>query len=356
MEKIVFPNKIREVRNLKGMEMGALADEVGMHISAISKIEKGYRRPNREQLKKIATALGVKLDRLAHIPKAKEVDDWAKGQLDQLERMVEDGRTALAQVVKVLRKKHKKTIAEAAKAVGLPSGTYHRIETGVRTVTNEERRALAKFYGMSDERMIELLEATRADHVKKFKKKRYAELMPRVPQSLLLSDRIAPQGTVAVVRRFTEVESLRRAGAADGKQSDSANRVLPRGGAEGEPQVPIYGKLVDGKFLVDRESTVGYVAAPPAISAAGDLFAVRLFASRLGVFYRPMSLVFCDDGVSVSVGDVALMVRKDGQADIAIVVSNGMDPALQMYGPDEKLSLSDPSLKHIWRVRGVILP
>ena len=50
MEEIIFPNQIRMHRRLRGMSMQELADHLGVSLSAISKIEKGYRRLNQEQL------------------------------------------------------------------------------------------------------------------------------------------------------------------------------------------------------------------------------------------------------------------------------------------------------------------
>ena len=54
MEEIIFPNQIRMHRRLRGMSMQELADHLGVSLSAISKIEKGYRRLNQEQLIQVA--------------------------------------------------------------------------------------------------------------------------------------------------------------------------------------------------------------------------------------------------------------------------------------------------------------
>ena len=57
MEEIVFPNQLRMLRRVRGRRMIELADLLGLTISALSKIEKVYRRLNEEKLKKVAEFL-----------------------------------------------------------------------------------------------------------------------------------------------------------------------------------------------------------------------------------------------------------------------------------------------------------
>ena len=53
MEEIIFPNQIRMIRRTRGKTMKEIAAHLNVSLSAISKIEKGYRRIDEEQLKKI---------------------------------------------------------------------------------------------------------------------------------------------------------------------------------------------------------------------------------------------------------------------------------------------------------------
>ena len=64
MEEIIFPNQIRMQRRLKGMSMQELADHLSVSLSAISKIEKGYRRVDQEQLVRVAEFLDCPLQDL----------------------------------------------------------------------------------------------------------------------------------------------------------------------------------------------------------------------------------------------------------------------------------------------------
>ena len=64
MEEIIFPNQIRMYRRLRGRSMQELADHLGVSLSAISKIEKGYRRVDQEQLVRVAEFLDCPLQEL----------------------------------------------------------------------------------------------------------------------------------------------------------------------------------------------------------------------------------------------------------------------------------------------------
>ena len=57
MEEIIFPNQIRMFRRMRGKPMKTLASVLGVSLSAISKIEKGYRRIDERQLEKISKFL-----------------------------------------------------------------------------------------------------------------------------------------------------------------------------------------------------------------------------------------------------------------------------------------------------------
>ena len=57
MEEIIFPNQIRMIRRTRGKTMKEIAAILGVSLSAISKIEKGYRRIDDKQLTKISTFL-----------------------------------------------------------------------------------------------------------------------------------------------------------------------------------------------------------------------------------------------------------------------------------------------------------
>ena len=55
-------NRLRETRLRLGLTIVELAKKSGVDPSAISRIERGLRKPKAETLRKLADALGVPLD------------------------------------------------------------------------------------------------------------------------------------------------------------------------------------------------------------------------------------------------------------------------------------------------------
>ncbi|MFA4818399.1 MAG: helix-turn-helix transcriptional regulator [Patescibacteria group bacterium] len=51
--------RLKKVRQEKGMSQGDIARKLGVHRSYISGIERGVRNPTIKNIEKIATALGV---------------------------------------------------------------------------------------------------------------------------------------------------------------------------------------------------------------------------------------------------------------------------------------------------------
>jgi DNA-binding XRE family transcriptional regulator len=57
-------NRLREVRFLKRMSQWNLAILLGVHQSRISLLENGYVEPREDERKKIAKALGVRMEEI----------------------------------------------------------------------------------------------------------------------------------------------------------------------------------------------------------------------------------------------------------------------------------------------------
>ena len=55
-------DKIRELREEKGISLSELAEKVDLPISCLEDVEKGRRRLGVQTLKRIAISLGVKAD------------------------------------------------------------------------------------------------------------------------------------------------------------------------------------------------------------------------------------------------------------------------------------------------------
>ena len=57
-------DNLKRLRVEKGITQGELADKVGVQNTAICNYETGFREPNIETLKKLASALDVTVDEL----------------------------------------------------------------------------------------------------------------------------------------------------------------------------------------------------------------------------------------------------------------------------------------------------
>ncbi|AHE55521.1 LexA family protein [Sphingomonas sanxanigenens] len=63
-----MPNRIREIRNAKGLTMRDLADKMGVHFTTLAKIERSERRLSLEWMERIASALEVTPTELIEAP------------------------------------------------------------------------------------------------------------------------------------------------------------------------------------------------------------------------------------------------------------------------------------------------
>ena len=147
MEEIIFPNQIRTYRKKHGCTMQELADELEMSLSAISKIEKGYRRLDQEQLMHVAAFLNCHLqdlfvNELNSNPEV--VQAWKKEQERRSKINVNGGLKTLGAGLRQIRNEKDLTLIEVAKDAGMTLSVYHRIEMGQREVSDKEFNGIAK--------------------------------------------------------------------------------------------------------------------------------------------------------------------------------------------------------------------
>lgn len=151
MEEIVFPNQIRINRKMRGVSMQDLADRLGISLSAISKIEKGYRRLNQEQLILVAEVLDCSLQDL-YVNEQNSQHDvvmaWKKEQERRQEINKSSGLKVLGAALRYIRNDKSLTLIEVAENADMTLSVYHRIEMGQREVSDKEYKSIAKALGM----------------------------------------------------------------------------------------------------------------------------------------------------------------------------------------------------------------
>jgi transcriptional regulator with XRE-family HTH domain len=347
--EILFPNNIKELRLRKQLtqtQLGRLMDPpVGE--STISKMESGERRLTNLQLANLATLLACRPEEIPVVAKrdpSAEVQRWQKTQQEAVRHSIESGAAATGYVLAQLRKKSGKTMQQVATAIGMTLSVYHRVEMASRIVQTDEIEALAKLYGLSTGKLIGMFERRTRDNLQQLDKGIPAEqLLPRTPRSLLKDD--SKWGRLGAIERYAIRRSIRYVG------SGPKPTILP-----------VYGKIAansDGtrQFVIDRDVMVDQISLDDLLVPDEDCFLVRNFSQRLGFLMRPGSLAYVDPNSPVAMGDIVFLVRRDGTADAAVVIGDGLGPLmLRMYNPQEEIPADGPGISAVLRIRMLMLP
>lgn len=347
--EIVFPNNIRDFRLRKQLtqaQLGRLMDPpVGE--STISKMESGERRLTNLQLANLAGILACRPEEIpvvANRDSSPGVQRWQKAQQEAVRHSIESGAAATGYVLAQLRKKSSKTMQQVANAIGMTLSVYHRVEMASRIIQTDEIEAAARFYGISAGKLIGMFERRTRENLQQLEKGTAPEeLLPRTPRSLLKDD--AKWGRLGALERYAIRRSIRYVGA-------------PRRPAA----LPVYGKMTGGKdgnrhFVIDRDVMIDQVPVDELLAAGDGAFLVRNLSPRLGFLIKPGSLALVDPQIPVAMGDIAFVIRRDGTADAAIVIGEGMGPLkFKLYNPEEEIAAADHNIASVLRIRALILP
>jgi transcriptional regulator with XRE-family HTH domain len=346
--EIVFPNNIKQFRVRKSLTQQQLGQLMTPPIgeSAISKIESGERRLTNLQLADIARILGCQPQDIPVVSSRDTISsrNWSKAQQEVVEASIASGAAATGYVLAQLRKKNGKTMQQVASAIGMTLSVYHRVEMASRVIHPPEIDAVAAFYGMPPEELIELFERRSRENQEQLRKGVPAEqLLPRVPRSLLKDD--AKWSRLGALESYVIRRSI---------------RYVPST-AESQQMLPVYGTMKtreDGThhFVIDRSAAADYLATQELCRADSECFFVRNFSQRLGFLLRPGSLALVDPRTPVALGDLAFIVRKDGSADVGIVIGHGIGPlVIKMYNPEEQIPLSNDHIAEVFRISILVL-
>ncbi len=174
MEEIIFPNQIRMIRRTRGKTMKEIAGILGVSLSAISKIEKGYRRIDEEQLDKISSFLDCPKESIFVYEKTSQpevLQAWQKEQDRRKQINEKSGLKTLGAGLRYIRGEKMLTLQDVAKGAGLTLSVYHRIEMGQREVTEEQFKKIAHALGFTTETLqLQIYELDMAGTLQEFKK------------------------------------------------------------------------------------------------------------------------------------------------------------------------------------------
>lgn len=101
----IFPKRLTEARELRGLNQAELASKAGLQASAISHFETGSRKPSFDNLRRLANALNVTTDFL--LGRVENVDDLSGA--DTLHRhfnkLTSEDQKVAEQLIEMLAKK-----------------------------------------------------------------------------------------------------------------------------------------------------------------------------------------------------------------------------------------------------------
>lgn len=323
MEEIIFPNQIRMYRRLRGRSMQELADHLGVSLSAISKIEKGYRRIDQEQLVRVSELLDCPMQDLFVNEQNSQEDvilSWRREQERRNKINEKAGLKTLGAGLRQIRNEKNLTLIEVAESADMTLSVYHRIEMGQREVSDKEMKNIAKALAYSLDDLKEI--------IKKLNEKGMLEeiIQRNDAKYKLLSN---PRGAI------------------------SSFDASPRD----NQKIPVYGVAGnDGNISIDEENETKWVSRPSILSGKKDVYGINLCTRRLGTLLPARSVLLVDTQDAVSVGDIA--VYQIEPQELAIL-SIREDDNGKLYGirwnPDEKIILENNDLSKLHKVVAIYL-
>ena len=326
MEEIIFPNQIRMFRRLRGRSMQELADHLGVSLSAISKIEKGYRRVDQEQLVRVAEFLDCPLQELfvnEQNSQQEIVQSWRREQERRNKINEKSGLKTLGAGLRQIRNEKNLTLIEVAESADITLSVYHRIEMGQREVSDKEFKNIAKALEMTAEELKEEIKSLED-------KGMLEEIIQRNDAKYKLLS--TPRGAISA---FTNAVN------------NSQDNI----------KISVYGTAgKDGNVIIDFDEETKKVQRPVKLFSKKDAYAVNLCTRRLGTLLPTRSILFVDPQDVVSVGDIALYFVDEKEAKI---LSIREDENGQLYGlrwnPDERIEIGNDDLSKIHKVVAIEL-
>ena len=323
MEEIIFPNQIRMYRRLRGRSMQELADHLSVSLSAISKIEKGYRRVDQEQLVRVAEFLDCPLQDLfvnEQNSQLEVVQSWRREQERRNKINEKSGLKTLGAGLRQIRNEKNLTLIEVAEGSDMTLSVYHRIEMGQREVSDKEFKNISKALGMEPEKLKEEIKSLD-------EKGLLEEIIQRNDSKYKLLS--TPRGAISsFVSATQEVQ-----------------------------KVSVYGTAgKDGDVIIDFENETKKVPCPPQLVGKKDVYAVNLSTRRLGTLLPTRSVLFANPNDVVSVGDIAIYYTSENEAKI---LSIREDENGELYGlrwnPDERIKIGNDDLTKAHMVVAIYL-
>lgn len=323
MEEIIFPNQIRMYRRLRGRSMQELADHLSVSLSAISKIEKGYRRVDQEQLVRVAEFLDCPLQDLfvnEQNSQQEIVQAWRREQERRNKINEKTGLKTLGAGLRQIRNDKNLTLIEVAENADMTLSVYHRIEMGQREVSDKEFKNISKALEYTPDELKESIKSLEDKGL-------LDEIIQRNDAKYKLLS--SPRGAISTFAPPSS-ESLK---------------------------ISVYGVAgKNGDVFVDFNQETKKIQRPPHLVNKKDAYALNLCTRRLGSLLPTRSILFVDPQEVVGVGDIAVFYTSEEDAQI---LSIREDENGSLYGlrwnPDERIKIGNNDLVNVHKVVAIYL-
>lgn len=323
MEEIIFPNQIRMFRRVRGKTMKSLADILNLSLSAISKIEKGYRRIDEEQLSKISKYLDCPPEALFVSEKSSQpevIKAWKREQDRRKKINSGSGLKTLGAGLRYLRGQKGLTLQTVSKGAKMTLSVYHRIEMGQREVDEKTFRDIAHALGFSESdlqlKIYELDMSGALDELKQNERK---------------SGIFASKG---------------------GYNDLPVSRFMLRAADSQEVTVPIFGfPREGGSIRINKDQPIGSVLCPSNMSFDPQMYAIRMKVQSLGEVIPLDSILVVSPRTTPKKGDIALFQITEEDVLPVLVISETSEQ-ISVLSPirAETFTLNRQSFEKLHRV------
>ncbi|MBR4927794.1 MAG: helix-turn-helix domain-containing protein [Alphaproteobacteria bacterium] len=329
MEEIIFPNQIRMFRRVRGKPMKKLAEVLGLSLSAISKIEKGYRRIDEAQLEIVSKFLDCPKEAIfvSEYSSQPEVIKAWKNEQDRRSNINEGGGLkTLGAGLRYIRGQKKLTLNQVAKGAKMTLSVYHRIEMGQREVDEKTFRDIARALGFSDtELQLKIYELDMSGALEELK----------------------------------QAEGKSGLYVSKGGYNDlPVSRFMLKGADSKERTVSIYGVPTEnGLIKINRDEPTGSMVCPSTLSEDADLYGISLTTETLGTVLPYRCVLVASPSKTPKMGDIAVWPQGENNVKLVSVVQNKMGKFFAAtQEPQELKELSASDMEKMHKVVLIAMP
>ena len=327
MEEIIFPNQLRTLRRLRGKPMKKVAEVLGVSLSAVSKIEKGYRRLDKNQIQKISAYLECPASTLLvtkdNAP-PEVINAWKTEQDRRVKMNQGFGLKTLGAGLRYLRGQKGLSLQEVSKSSKLTLSVYHRIEMGQREVDEKTLQNIAHALGYSEtDLQLKIYELDAAGSLDGLKKHTTGQ------GGLYLSK--GGYNDLPVTYNFNLDEKK-------------------------EIDIPVYGITQDdGTVVIDKNVRINTVVCPSSFKDKEDLYALPLSASQLGGVLPEGSVLVVSPNDCPKEGDMAVYPISDNHVRFVSLQRNENADCIRTYNPEKVQELSEEERKKLQKIICVMM-